>query len=221
MEASTGNILLPQDWEDECGPPPEVYYVKAKVWPELEPDSLEQDEYRGSVQLVIDFVPPQVDSRTLTCWLLAGLDDDDPEWVATKVGLQEAKEDLRKASDLMEAIPGQRVPGAKTIAEEVAIKKKRMQVVATQKTDAERRVEVRVRLVPRQAPAAPALSAADAGAEVGVHAEAAGRPAEHALHTGEGGDAQTHPDVRVGADVQQRHPRRAAGVPGHAQVQLV
>lgn len=110
MEASTGNILLPQDWEDECAPPPEVYFVKSKVWPELEPDSLEQDEYRGSVQLVVDFVPPNVDSRTLTCWLMAGLDDDDPEWVAATVGLGEAQEDLRKATDLLEAIPDQRIP---------------------------------------------------------------------------------------------------------------
>ncbi len=135
--------MLPQDWEDECAPPPELYFIKKKVWPTLEPDSLEQDEYRGTVQLVADFVPPQVDSRTLTVWLLAGLDDDDPEWVATKVGLDEARDDLRKANDLLDAIPKLKIPGVKTIAEEVAIKTKRSKQVAVQKKDAEVRIDVR------------------------------------------------------------------------------
>lgn len=143
------------------------------MWPTLEPDSLEQDEYRGTVQLVADFVPPEVDSRALTVWLLAGLDDDDPDWVASRVGLDEARDDLRKADELLEAIPRLQIAGVKTIAEEVAIKAKRTRIVAAQKKDAEIRIDVSLSCTLNKLQLAHAYCTADVDEEDPVHASPA------------------------------------------------
>ena len=87
----------------------QVYYVKAKKWPELEPDSLEQEEYRGSIIIVADRVHPAVGSKDLAAWLQRGLDDDDPDYVATKVGLAEAQKELAKTVTMIESLPTMRI----------------------------------------------------------------------------------------------------------------
>jgi hypothetical protein len=114
----------------------QIYYVKPKVWPELEPDAMEQDEYRGGVLLLAENVPPQVDSRSLGVWLSAGLDDDDPSWVATKVGLDEAKVELQKIKELIENLPAMHIQ-ADSMKEELAMKRQRSQVLVKKKEELE------------------------------------------------------------------------------------
>lgn len=124
IEKSTRHVFLPQKWFAELAPGPEEYYIHEKEWPEIEGDTLEDHEYRGSVIIVADNVSPAVDSQALRQWLLMGLDDDNPEFVAATMGTEEATKELTKIEQILEALPTMPI-NANTEEEESIVRKQR------------------------------------------------------------------------------------------------
>lgn len=136
QEDATGNIIWPKNWATDCLPPPYLYFIREKVWPELDPDAIEQDEYRGKTLVVIDNVPEEVTEKILLAWLNAGLDDDDPDLASAKMQLEELQENLGKVDKQVRELPSMKVQGSNA-KEELEMKKKRAQALNMQKIDLE------------------------------------------------------------------------------------
>jgi hypothetical protein len=136
QEDATGNIIWPKNWAQDCLPPPYLYFIREKVWPELDPDALEQNAYRGKTLVVVDNVSEEVTERVLMAWLNAGLDDDDPDLVSAKIQLQEMRDNLAKVEKQISELPALKAQGANA-KEELELKKKRAQALNMQKLDLE------------------------------------------------------------------------------------
>lgn len=136
QEDATGNIIWPKNWATDCLPPPYLYFIREKVWPELAPDVMEQDEYRGKSLVIVDNVPEEVTPKILVAWMNAGLDDDDPDLASAKIQLQEMQENLAKVEKQIAELPSMKVQGSNA-KEELEMKKKRAQTLNMQKIDLE------------------------------------------------------------------------------------
>jgi len=136
QEEATGGIVWPKAWQADCLPPPYQYNISEKVWPELDPDALEADEYRGKVLVVADNVPEEVTAVALVAWLNAGLDDDDPDVATAKARLEELRESLTKVEKQIKELPSMKASGGDAKSE-LEQKKKRAQALGLQKVDLE------------------------------------------------------------------------------------
>lgn len=136
QEEATGNIVWPKNWQTDCLPPPYLYNISEKVWPELDPDAMEQDEYRGKVLVVCDNVPEEVTAKMLVSWLNTGLDDDDPDLASARMQLEELRESLQKVEKQIKELPALKSAGTNA-KEELEFKKKRAQALNMQKVDLE------------------------------------------------------------------------------------
>jgi hypothetical protein len=136
QEDATGNIIWPKNWATDCLPPPYLYFIREKVWPELDPDALEADEYRGKTLVVVDNAPEEATDKVLVAWLNAGLDDDDPDLASAKIQLEELQENLGKVEKQVRELPSMKVQGSNA-KEELEMKKKRAQTLNMQKIDLE------------------------------------------------------------------------------------
>ena len=136
QEDATGNIIWPKNWATDCLPPPYLYFIREKVWPELAPDVMEQDEYRGKSLVIVDNVPEEVTPKILVAWMNAGLDDDDPDLASAKIQLEEMQDNLAKVEKQIAELPSMKVQGSNA-KEELETKKKRAQTLNMQKIDLE------------------------------------------------------------------------------------
>lgn len=88
QDLSTGAVMWPAKWVADCLGPPTVYWAVEKAVPIVTTDALEEDEYRGDTKLIIMNVPARVDEKPLRIWFQAGLNDEFPELVGAKAGVQ-------------------------------------------------------------------------------------------------------------------------------------
>jgi hypothetical protein len=141
-----GGVLFPDSWVERCLPPPAAYVIRERVWPTLEPDALEQCEYRGGSVVVVEHVPPGVGAPALAAWLRAGLMDDDPEFTEHAQRLGELKAKLAATVRAIAELPVLRLDGAggsstsSAYAGDWAAKKERARTLAAQRERLEREV---------------------------------------------------------------------------------
>ena len=102
QEEDTGTVLLPDDWELRCLPPPTLYIIIEKVWPDLTPDELEDKEYVGETVMLVKNVPPEVSERALRTWLNTGLDEHTEGLHDALVALKELETELNSLEDTVE-----------------------------------------------------------------------------------------------------------------------
>jgi hypothetical protein len=71
QSSADGPCLFPEAWATRCSPPPAVYFLRERSWPTLEPDALEEGEYRGGVVVLAVGVPPQAGREAAAAgWLV-------------------------------------------------------------------------------------------------------------------------------------------------------
>jgi hypothetical protein len=107
-----------------------------QTWPVLDPDAMEEEEYRGGTRIICDNVPEEVTAGMLITWLNAGLDDDDPDLVSAKIQLEETLDNLSKVEKQIRELPSMKVQGSNA-KEELELKMKRAQTLNMQKVDLE------------------------------------------------------------------------------------
>ena len=134
-----GTIVFPDSWVQNCLPPPHQYIIREKVWPTLEPDALEQSEYRGGSRIVVEHCPPNVTASALSAWLRVGLMDDDAEFAEHAQRLKELKGKLDSVLRMIRELPATRMEAANPAAE-LEAKKERAKLLNTQKERLEREV---------------------------------------------------------------------------------
>lgn len=140
QEEGEGRVVWPRDWPTLCAPPPTLYFVHERTFPELPPDVLEESEYRGTVQMFALHVPSEVDAVALTAWLNAGLDDDDPEQVAAREALEEREAKLKEINKSLADLSKVNLKG-RTLDEELEIRERRVEALRAERDDVKREVE--------------------------------------------------------------------------------
>lgn len=135
QETKSGMVVYPQHWKEECLPAPALYVIREQQQPQLDPDALEEALYRGSVQVFALDVPDDVDQAGLEAWLVAGLDDDDPELVASKLRIEELEVRLKEIATQLRELPESAIEGA-SVAEELRIKHERTSRLNSQREEA-------------------------------------------------------------------------------------
>jgi hypothetical protein len=141
QEAKSGNIVLPEQWKEECLPAPSLYFIREELQPVIEPDMLEDETYRGSVGVYCINVPDEVDAGGVQAWISAGLDDDDPELVASKLRLEEVQTRLKEIIQQIAQIPMTTIAGT-TVQDEVQIKSERVDKLLIKKGEMEAHEEM-------------------------------------------------------------------------------
>jgi hypothetical protein len=136
QEDATGSIVWPKNWMSDCLPPPYMYNIQEKVWPELDVDALEESGYRGKVLVIADNVPEEVTAKALVVWVNTGLDDDDPDLASAKLQLAEMQENLDRVEKQIKELPSLKSAGGNA-KDELEGKKKRAQALTMQKVDLE------------------------------------------------------------------------------------
>jgi len=78
-----------------------MYYVRPKYTPELDPDAIEDQEYRGETGVFVDNVPPDCGETELRAWLTEGIAQDDPEVIAAKLEIEDRKAQVVSIKDAL------------------------------------------------------------------------------------------------------------------------
>ena len=136
QEDATGTVVWPKNWAAECLPPPYLYFVSEKQWPQLDADTMEMDEYRGKTIVVVDNAPEDAPHAVVLRWLSAGLDDDDPELAMAKMQLLKMEADLQAVEQQIKEMPTMKGQG-NNAQEELENKRKMAEALTLQKADLE------------------------------------------------------------------------------------
>lgn len=136
QEDATGVVVWPKNWATDCLPPPYLYHVSEKQWPQLDADTMEMDEYRGRTIVVVDNAPEEASHAVMLRWLSAGLDDDDPELAMAKMQLAKMEADLAATEQQIKEMPTQKGEG-NNAQEELDNKRKKIEALTLKKADLE------------------------------------------------------------------------------------
>ena len=136
QEDATGTVVWPQNWVTDCLPPPYLYFVHEKQWPQLDPDIVEVDEYRGKSIVVVDNAPEEATKEVVLTWLNAGMDDDDPELATAKTRLLDMQRRLEDVKQEIKELPTLKGEG-NNAQEELDNKRKKAENLSLRKSDLE------------------------------------------------------------------------------------
>jgi hypothetical protein len=138
VEEESGAILWPKTWIVDCLPPPAIYSIREKAWPQLDTDPIEEDEYRGECIVVVENVPTEVSEVALRTWLTAGIDDDDPDLSAARVQLDMLQDRFTRVISQIKELPNTKVTTRNVTAkEELELRKMRAKVLDSEKSELE------------------------------------------------------------------------------------
>lgn len=141
QSSSDGSAVFPDGWVANCMPPPASYVIRERVWPTLEPDAMEQAEYRGGSRVVVEHVPPEVTASALATWLRAGLLDDDAEYGAHAQRLKDLRDKLDSVVRMIAELPSLKLgDGAAGDAGDLSAKAERAKLLGAQRERLEREV---------------------------------------------------------------------------------
>jgi len=92
-----------------------VYFVRTKYKPELDPDALEEEEYRGETIVYAENVPAECGKAELNAWLAVGIQADDPETIAAKLEIEDRQSMLQYTMGAIEAVSNEEADESATI----------------------------------------------------------------------------------------------------------
>lgn len=104
QDADTGAVILADDWEYNCSPPPTLYIILEKVWPELQVDAMEDPNYVGEVVMIVSHVPTEVGEDALRKWLNTGLDEHTVGLHDVKTRIKALETELVQIEDTLERL---------------------------------------------------------------------------------------------------------------------
>ncbi len=117
-------------------PPPTIYFIKEKAWPELDVDAIDDEEYRGQAIVLVRNVPPEVSAHMLGSWLSAGLDDDDPDVAAARAQLEHMMVVRERVDKAIMELPNAKIAaGPVTAKEHLTLKTKKAQLLGNQRKE--------------------------------------------------------------------------------------
>lgn len=69
----------------------------------LDPDALEEEEYRGQTSVFVENAPPECGEAELRAWLVEGISNDDPEVIAAKLEIEDRNAQIKAIEGVLKA----------------------------------------------------------------------------------------------------------------------
>ncbi len=85
-------------------PPPTLYNIVERVWPELKPDAAEDAEYVGDVAIFVNEVPTEVQEPALRKWLLTAFNQHTDGLHAALMKLKDTEDELNLLETTIERL---------------------------------------------------------------------------------------------------------------------
>lgn len=140
-ERETGMVVWPARWLHECLPPPATYIAHIEVKEDKAPDILEQAEYRGEAMLLLRNVPADCSEEGLATWFRVGLEDEQPELVNARKGVEDLQGKLNVINRQLDELPHLISESAGSTEEELQQRQRRAKLLARAKQETEARLE--------------------------------------------------------------------------------